>query len=113
MKSYFRYIRGKHGNGIGAVFVRDNGKGEFEIGISICNPKDTFSKTKARKIATDYADMSEVYSFYDMIDGDWYADIVDELPHGSNIEDDVYSTICNIVHDITMDYARAYYKSIA
>lgn len=114
MKSYFRYVRDKHGNGKGAVLVNEYEKGVFKIGVSICNPKDKFSKDEARKVANSDINKSNCYDFYEMIDGDWYADIMDRLPNGrSTLENDIYSTIDAIAHDIAFDYARSYYKSIA
>ena len=113
-KDYFRYVRDKHGNGLGAVVVRELEHGLFQIGVSICNPKDKFSKDEARKVATQNVEKAYVYDFYSMIDGDWYADIMDRLPNGrSTLENDIYSTIDAIAHDIAFDYARSYYKSIA
>ena len=110
MKNYFRYIRGNHGKGLGAVMVSEFPNGEFKIGVSICNPNDEFSKAEAHRVAEDNQANSNIYSFYEIIDGDWYADIVDSLP--ARIEYDVVATIWEIADDITMDYARSHYKSI-
>ena len=113
MKSYFRYVRGNHGKGLGAVMVNEYPHGEFKIGISICNPSDEFSKVEARKVAEKNLEKSDIYSFYEMIDGDWIFDVVDSLPHRDEIVDDVLSVVWNIADDIMADYARSHYESIA
>ena len=113
MKSYFRYIRGKNGVGLGAVLVTEFPHGQFKIGVSICNPKDEFSKTEARTVAEKNLEESNIYDFYEMIDGDWYADIVSTIPNrGIRLEAEVFATIVAISEDITMDYARSHYKNI-
>ena len=115
MKSYFRYIRGKHGKMYGAVQVNEIEYGQFKIGLSILNPNDRFSKQKAHSVASQNLEQSPVvYDFYELIDNDWYADIAPSLPHrGWEFENEVFSTIRAIADDVIMDYAREHYKSIA
>lgn len=113
MKSYFRYVRGNHGKGLGAVMVNEYPHGEFKIGISICNPNDEFSKTEARRVAEENLEKSDIYNFFEIIDGDWAVEVVEFLPHRDEIVDDVLSVIWDIADDITADYARSHYESIA
>lgn len=112
MKSYFRYVRGRHGKGIGAVMINEYPHGEFKIGVSICNPIDTFSKEEAHRVAEENLAKSNIYSFYDIIDGDWLLDVIDALPRRDELDGLVPSAIWEIADDITMDYARTFYKSI-
>ena len=112
MKSYFRYIRGNYGKGLGAVQVNEYPHGQFKIGISICNPTDEFSKEMAHKIAEENLEKSNIYDFYEIIDGDWLLDIVDSLPRRDGLDGIVPSTIWDIADDIMVDYARSHYKTL-
>ena len=114
LKSYFRYIRGKHGKMYGAVQIDEVDYGHFKIGLSILNPNDEFSKQTAHYIANQNLEQSEVvYDFYELIDNDWYADIAPDLPHrGWEFENEVFSTIRAIADDVIMDYAREHYKRV-
>ena len=112
MKSYFRYIRNKIGDGIGAIAIEEDGHGGFNVGISICAPSDTFDKSVARYIAVNRLKENPIkFSFYELVDNDWIVELVDALPH-RNISDLFCSTMFDMVDDIIMDYAREHYKSL-
>ena len=112
MKSYFRFIRGKNGKGIGAVQVNEYEFGQFKIGISICNPNDKFDKKVAHEVCEQNLENSFYYDFYEIIDGDWYDDIVDNLPKRDWLIDDVASALYEVADDILMDYARSHFNAI-
>ena len=112
MKSYFRFIRGRNGKGIGAVQVNEYEFGQFKIGVAICNPKDEFDKKVAHEVCEENLKNSFYYDFYEIIDGDWYDDIVDNLPKRDWIVDDVASALYEVSDDILMDYARSHFNSI-
>ena len=114
MRNYFRYIRDENGKGLGAINVMEV-NGTFRVGVSICAPSDVFSKKEARDIACNRTlDNKEalVFSFYEMIDNDWYDDFVSILPHREGLIYYAVETFFAIVDDVIMDYAREYYKSI-
>lgn len=112
MKSYFRFIRGLNGKGIGAVQVNEYDYGQFKIGVSVCNPNDKFDKKVAHKVCEENIENSFYYDFYEIIDGDWYDDVISNLPKRSRIADDVVSTLYEISDDILMDYARSHFNSV-
>ena len=114
MRNYFRYVRGKSGVGIGAINIMEV-NGTFRVGVSICAPSDTFSKTEARELACNRTlDNSEalVFSFYELVDNDWVVDLVDALPHREEVVGEFCSTMFDMIDDIVMDYAKEYYKSV-
>lgn len=113
MKNYFRYVRSKTGNGIGAINVMEV-NGTFKVGVSVCSPKDKFSKAEAKEIACNRTHSGEAltFSFYEMIDTDWVVELCDALPRRDGIDSYFCSTMFDIVDDIVMDYAREHYKTL-
>ena len=112
MKTYFRFIRGLNGKGIGAVQIDECEFGQFKIGISICNPNDEFDKKTAHKVCEENIKNSFYYDFYEIIDGDWYDDVVTNLPKRGWLIGEVVSTLYEMSDDILMDYAREHFKIV-
>ena len=113
MKSYFRYVRGRSGNGIGAIAIEEDEHGIFNVGVSICAPNDVFSKETARYIAFNKAKENPLrLSFYELVDNDWYDDLASILPHRDEVIDGFTMTLFDMGDDILMDYAKEHYKTL-
>lgn len=113
MKSYFRYVRNKAGNGVGAIYLEEDGQGGFNAGVSVCAPSDLFDKSTARYIAVNrVAEKPIALSFYELVDTDWVVPLTDALPHREDIVGLFCSTMFDIIDDIVMDYAKEHYKTL-
>lgn len=113
MREYFRYVRGFHGKGLAAIMIKEIEGGNFQIGVSVCSPKDVFDKKTAREIATAKCEASPVFTFYNLVDGDWFDDVMSTLPHNRDeVTRDIGCEIFNMIGDIESDYAKAYYKTL-
>ena len=116
-KTYMRYVRNKHGNGIGAVAITFE-NGIFGIGTAMCHPTDRFDKTEGRNLAmtrSKNAVSDNGMEITDILNGFWIAEILDILPKSAKRRDDVdhmLSAIMDMIEqDILVDFARMYARS--
>ena len=113
MKSYFRYVRKENGAGIGAIAIEEDEHGIFNVGASVCAPNDTFSKDTARFIAFNKVSSIPLrFSFYELVDNDWYDEFVSILPYRDEAIELFVATFFDMIDDIIMDYAKEHYKTL-
>ena len=118
-RTYMRYVRNRHGNGIGVVAMTFE-DGIFGIGTAMCHPTDKFDKKAGKEMAISRSVKAldgDGMDITDILSGSWIVDVLDVLPRSAKRQSDVdymLSAIMDMIEeDVLVDFARMFARSFA